>query len=118
MLNKKISFGSLIVRGLKDIVKRKALFFFPKGQKSFQGTHSSSSHWLTVVTKVDHIVLVVINIYGSNNDSLNQTLLEELTEDLLEFKSWYLNDHVILEHGHWLEHDFEWMAGQMTSKIR
>ncbi|PWA20560.1 hypothetical protein CCH79_00019966, partial [Gambusia affinis] len=29
-----------------------------EGQKSFQGTHSSSSHWLTVVTKVDHIVLV------------------------------------------------------------
>lgn len=40
-----ISFGSLNVRGLKDIVKRKALFLFCKGQRSqclfLQETHSA-----------------------------------------------------------------------------
>lgn len=53
MFNVKISFGSLNVRGLKELVKRKALFLFCKGQKShcffLQETHSSeadASFWL------------------------------------------------------------------------
>ena len=45
MENVNISFGSLNVRGLKDIVKRKALFLFCKGQRSqclfLQETHSA-----------------------------------------------------------------------------
>ncbi len=45
MVNVKISFGSLNVRGLKDIVRRKALYLFCKRQKShclfLQETHSS-----------------------------------------------------------------------------
>lgn len=44
MVNVSISFGSLNVRGIKDIVKRKALFLFCKGQKChclfLQETHS------------------------------------------------------------------------------
>lgn len=44
MVHSRISFGSLNVRGLKEVVKRKALFLFCKGQKChclfLQETHS------------------------------------------------------------------------------
>lgn len=47
MLNVNICFGSLNVRGLRESVKRKALFLYCKGQKSncifLQETHSSDS---------------------------------------------------------------------------
>lgn len=47
MINVNILFGSLNVRGLKEIVKRKALFLYCKGRKSncvfLQETHSSDS---------------------------------------------------------------------------
>jgi len=47
MIKDKIVFGSLNVRGLKDIVKRKAVFLFCKGQKAncifLQETHSLDS---------------------------------------------------------------------------
>ena len=47
MLNVTFSFGSLNVRGLRDIIKRKAIFLFCKGSKSqslfLQETHSSEA---------------------------------------------------------------------------
>lgn len=122
MLKMKMSFGSLNTRGLKEIVKRKALFLFCKGQKSncffFQETHSSvadeafwinqwgdkiffshgsnrsggvaicfnnfpgqivthrtdqNGHWVTVVTKIEHSFLILINVYGFNNDRQNSS---------------------------------------------
>lgn len=47
MLNVNICFGSLNVRGLRESVKRKALFLYCKGKKSncifLQETHSADS---------------------------------------------------------------------------
>uniref|UniRef100_A0A3B1J8J0 Reverse transcriptase domain-containing protein n=1 Tax=Astyanax mexicanus TaxID=7994 RepID=A0A3B1J8J0_ASTMX len=157
MLKQKISFGSLNVRGLKDIVKRKALFLFSKGQNLncflFQETHSSSTdetfwanqwgdrilfshgtnrsggvaicfnhfpgdilthkgdkngHWLAVVTQNDNLVLIIVNVYGFGNDSLNRNLLDELSQVILEYKTRYLTDHVILG-GDWNITPNEWL---------
>lgn len=157
MLREKIVFGSLNTRGLKDIVKRKALFLFCKGQKShclfLQETHSSEAnatfcsnqwggkilfshgsnrsggvaicfnnfpgevvthrsdengHWLTVVTTVDYVFLIMINVYGFNNNRLNEVLLEDLTNVIADCKIRYPSDHILIG-GDWNMTPNEWL---------
>lgn len=156
MLNVKFSFGSLNVRGLKDIVKRKALFLFLKGQKTqinfLQETHSSDmdtsfwanqwgdkilfshgsnrsggvaicfnncpgeivthrtdgeGHWLAVVIKMENLFIIVINVYGYNNDGQNKTLLNDLTDLISELKGRFLTDYILLG-GDWNMTPDEW----------
>ena len=117
------SFLSFNTRGLKDLVRRKAVFLLCKGQHAncifLQETHSDESdvkfwsqqwgdkilfshgtnrsagvamcfnrcpgkilcnevdkdgHWVACVLNIDNILIILINIYGYNNDQKNKNL--------------------------------------------
>lgn len=157
MFDVKIYFGSLNVGGLKELVKRKAVFLFCKGQRFhclfLQETHSTEAeapfwsnqwgerilfshgssrsggvaicfnnfpgevithrsdiegHWLAVVVKINDLFLILVNVYGYNNDTLNKVLLNTLTNVISELKSHYPTNNILCG-GDWNLTPNEWL---------
>lgn len=156
-LNTDLSFISFNTRGLKDSVKRKAVFLFCKGQQAhctfLQETHSDISdvkfwsqqwgdkilfshgtnrsagvaicfnrcpgkilggkadkegHWVACVLEIDANLVILINIYGYNNDTKNRNLLHQISEVIIELKAKFPTDHIIVGGDFNLSPD-EWM---------
>ena len=152
-----ISFVSFNTRGLKDSVKRKAVFLFCKGQQAhctfLQETHSDKSdvkfwtqqwgdkilfshgtnrsagvaicfnrcpgkilservdqdgHWVACVLEIDTILIILINIYGYNNDQKNRNLLHQISTVITELNANFPTDHIMVGGDFNLTPD-EWM---------
>lgn len=140
-----IVFSSLNVRGLKNNIKRKAIFLFCKEVKAnfvlLQETHSNkddekfwkqqwgdnilyshgtshsagvmilffrfvgkiidyksdeAGHWLMVVVEVFDFKMILINVYGYNNRSLNKNMMLKLTQAIREWSATYGTDSIII----------------------
>ncbi len=137
MFSVKIPFSitSLNVRGLQNLVKRKAMFLFCKNWDShfifLQETHSSecekivfshgttrsagvailfnkspgkiittrvdlNGHWVALVLNIEEVFFILINIYGYNSMSHNQRLFSELLDVIVELRTLYPTDNIIL----------------------
>lgn len=144
-----LSFISLNVRGLNNITKRKAIFWFCKDQKSqciflqetdsvmdnekfwkiqwgdyiyfAHGTSQSAGvmilfsrfpgnimdhkkdtegYWLMVVVETNDKRYILICIYGFNNQALNVKLYAKLSQLIIEWKTTYDSDKVIMGGDH------------------
>lgn len=135
---------SLNTRGLKDNLKRKAIFLHCKGFKAhcvlLQETHSCASdatywttqwgdkilyshgsnrsggvaicfnkcpgsvishkaddngHWLIAVIQMENAYIILANVYGYNNITQNKNLLQEISEIISQYKTFYHTELIL-----------------------
>lgn len=140
-----ISFSSFNTRGLKDSIKRKAVFLFCKGQKAncifLQETHlditdvkfwtqqwgdkilfshgsnrsagvaicfyrcpgkiiiskaDNDGHWVAGVLEIDSVFIILVNVYGYNDDHKNRNLLHQVTTVVRELNENFFTDYLLI----------------------
>lgn len=144
-LKTNISFFSFNTRGLKDSIKRKAVFLFCKGQQTncvfLQETHSDEAdvkfwsqqwgeknffshgtnrsagvaicfnrcpgkvlynmadndgHWVACVLDTENTLIILMNVYGYNNDQKNRKLLHQISTVIKELNFKFPTDHIVV----------------------
>ncbi len=67
-----------------------------------------NGHWVACVLKTDNIFIIVINIYGCNNDQKNRNLLHQLSTVITELNAIFPTVHMVVGGDFNLTPD-EWM---------
>ncbi|XDV31698.1 hypothetical protein PO909_002661 [Leuciscus waleckii] len=65
-------------------------------------------YWVACVLEIDANLVILINIYGYNNDNKNRNLLHQISEVIIELKAKFPTDHIIVGGDFNLTPD-EWM---------
>lgn len=55
-----------------------------------------NGHWVALVLNIDEVFFILINIYGYNSTSHNQRLFSELLDMIVELRTLYPTDNIIL----------------------
>lgn len=53
-------------------------------------------HWIACVLNIDNILIILINIYGYNNDQKNRNLLHQISTVIRELNTKFPTDHLIV----------------------
>lgn len=56
----------------------------------------TDGHWITCVIKIDNVPLILVNIYGYNNEQKNKNLLYQITTVLKELQQKFSSDHILV----------------------
>lgn len=74
-------------------------------------------HWVACVLEIDANLIILINIYGYNNDNKNKNLLHQISEVIIELKAKFPTDHIIVGGDFNLAPD-EWMDRWPSKLLR
>lgn len=74
-------------------------------------------HWVACVLNIDHILIILVNIYGYNNDHKNKNLLHQISTVIRELNTKFPTDHLVVG-GHFNVTQDEWMDRWPSKHIR
>lgn len=68
----------------------------PSGFTDLSIKADEDRHWVACILEVDNVPIILLNIYGCNNDQYNRNLLHMITTVITEFTANFPMDHIIV----------------------